>query len=92
MPQHMNPRLKCRLVIAALGVGLSAGLAGCSTSADVAYGTYRVGPGYEAGQVRESRVYGDTRRGIGTENCRTVLRREADAFGRLSSFEETVCE
>jgi hypothetical protein len=77
---------------AVLGVGLGAGLAGCSTSADVAYGTYRFGPGYESGQVRESHVYSDPREGIGAESCRTVLRREADAFGRLSSFEETVCE
>jgi len=79
-------------MIVVLGGGLSAGLAGCSTSADVAYGTYSFGPGYETGQVRESRVYGDIRQGIGTENCRTVSRREADQFGRLSSFEETVCE
>jgi len=91
MPQRTNGSLERCLVIV-VGAGLLAGLAGCSTSADVAYGTYQFGPGYQAGRVYESRVYGDTQSGIGAENCRTVLRQETDAFGRLSSSEETVCE
>jgi hypothetical protein len=83
---------KRRLLAIVLGLGLGAGLAGCSTSADVSYGTYRFGPDYEAGHVYENRVYGDTQEGLGRESCRTVVRREADAYGRGSSVEETVCD
>ena len=83
---------KSGLMIAVLGLGLSAGLAGCATSADVSYGEYSFGPGYEAGRVYENRVYGDTQQGFGSENCRTVLRREVDPYGRDSSVEETVCD
>lgn len=79
-------------IVAVLGLGMGYGLAGCSTSADVSYGTYRSGPGYEAEHVYESRVYGDTQRGFGRENCRTVVRRETDAYGRPSSVEESVCD
>ncbi|SCZ11306.1 hypothetical protein SAMN02927923_04230 [Microvirga guangxiensis] len=78
-----------RLIAIVIGVA-GAGLAGCS--ADVSYGSYRFGPGYETGQVYESRVYGSAQQGLGAENCRTVVRREADAFGRVSSREETVCQ
>jgi hypothetical protein len=80
------------LAIAALGLGGVAGLAACSTSADVFYGEYRFGPGYEAGRVYENRVYADTSLGLGRENCRMVVRRQQDAFGRSLSSEETVCE
>jgi hypothetical protein len=91
MPQRKDRSLERRLIIA-VGAGLAAGLAGCSTSADIAYGSYQFGPGYQTGRVYEGRVYGDPQRGIGAENCRTVLRQETDAFGRLSSWEETVCD
>lgn len=74
------------------GLGCCVVLTACSTSADVMYGEYRVGPGYESGQVYESRVYADTNDGVGRESCRTVVRRQADALGRPSSFEETVCD
>ena len=80
------------LTMAVLATGFGTGLAGCSTSADVSYGSYSVGPGYETGRVYENRVYADTYRGLGHENCRTALRRQTDADGRLSSSEETVCE
>ncbi|MCG7391390.1 hypothetical protein MHY87_00525 [Microvirga sp. ACRRW] len=92
MLPRIHKRLSMRgLIAAVLGIA-GAGLAGCSTSADISYGSYRFGPGYESGQVYESRVFGDTQQGLGAENCRTVVRRERDAFGRLSSREETVCE
>jgi len=91
MPEYLT-HPKRRLPVIVLGVGLGAGLAGCSTSADVSYGTYRFGPDYEASQVYENRVYGDTQDGIGRESCRTVVRREADAYGRPSSVEETACD
>jgi len=91
MPERMNRPLG-RGFTFAVGMALAAGLAGCSTSADVAYGTYQFGPGYETGHVYESRVYGDTQQGIGAENCRTVMRRGADASGRPRSYEETVCD
>lgn len=92
MPHHTSRSSKPRLVVAAIAIGLSAGVAGCSTSADVAYGSYQFGPGYQTGSMHQSRVYGDTQGGVGTESCRTVLRQETDAFGRLSSHEETVCD
>lgn len=79
-----------RIMVLALGCGLS--LAACSTSADVSYGTYQLGPGYETGRVYENRVYADTSHGLGHENCRTVVRRQEDAFGRSFSSEETLCD
>ncbi|WP_414473843.1 hypothetical protein [Microvirga sp. M2] len=90
-------RSEGRLIVAALGVAalgsvIGMALAGCSTSADVSYGSYQFGPGYQSGRVYESRVYGDTQQGIGAESCRTVMHRQADAFGRPSSSEETVCD
>lgn len=87
-----NRRSTSRLVMIVLGGAASAALAGCSTSADVSYGTYQFGPGYQSGQTYESRVYGDTSQGIGAENCRSVMRRHADAYGRVSSTQETVCD
>lgn len=92
MPKYLARLSKSGLMVSVLGLGLGAGLAGCSTSADVSYGEYSFGPGYEAGRVYENRVYGDTEQGFGGENCRTVLRREVDAYGRASSVEETVCD
>jgi hypothetical protein len=92
MPQRMGLCLKRCLIIAVIGGGVGAALAACSTSADVTYGTYSFGPGYQSGQVYESRVYGEPQRGVGAESCRTIVRREADEFGRLSSWEETICE
>lgn len=92
MPARLVHLPKPVLMIVVLGLGLSTGLAGCSTSADVSYGAYSFGPGYETGRVYESRVYGDTQRGFGSENCRTVLRRQVDAYGRASSVEETLCD
>ncbi|MEZ0171503.1 hypothetical protein [Microvirga sp. TS319] len=92
MQWQRNRRSEARLVVAVLGSIIGTALAGCSTSADVSYGSYQFGPGYQSGRVYESRVYGDTQQGFGAENCRTVMHRQADAFGRLSSAEETVCD
>jgi len=92
MPESPAGLPKRAAIVFAIGFGLGSGLAGCSTSADVSYGEYRFGPGYEAGHVYESRVYGDTQRGIGRESCRTVVRRETDAYGRPISAEESVCD
>ena len=71
---------------------LAAGLGGCSASADWSYSEFRTGPGYQSERTYGSSVYGDTRRGIGTESCRTVRRSQLDAFGRPTSWEEAVCE
>ncbi|WP_134497958.1 hypothetical protein [Microvirga pakistanensis] len=92
MPWRTNRSLDPRLISTFVGIGLAVGLAGCSTSADVAYGSFQAGPGYQTSRMYESRVYGDTQRGIGAENCRTVTRQATDAFGQLSSSEETVCD
>jgi len=91
MPIPRN-RQKKRLWAPVLGLGCCGLLAACSTSADVMYGEYRFGPGYESGRVYENRIYADTSDGVGHENCRTVVRRQEEALGRLSSVEETVCD
>ena len=71
---------------------LGAALGGCMTSADVSYSRYRFGPGYETEQVYESRIYGDTEQGLGSESCRVVARRQVNPFGEISVREETVCD
>lgn len=70
---------------------LTTALGGCTTSADVSYGEYRFGPGFETERVYESRIYGDTTQGLGTEPCQVVARRRINAFGEISVREETVC-
>ena len=71
---------------------LGAALGGCTTSADVSYSEYRFGPGFETERVYENRVYGDTMRGLGSESCQVVARRQVNAFGQISAGEETVCD
>jgi hypothetical protein len=71
---------------------LGAALGGCTTSAGVSYSQYRFGPGYEAEQVYESRIYGDTAQGLGSESCGVVARRQVNPFGEISVGEETVCD
>ena len=70
---------------------LTAALGGCTTSADVSYGEYRIGPDSETERVYGSRIYGDTTQGLGTESCQMVARRQINAFGEISVREETVC-
>ncbi|WP_457090024.1 hypothetical protein [Microvirga sp. P5_D2] len=81
-----------RLITGGLLTILAAGLGACSASADWSYSEYRSGPGYQNERTYGSRVYGDTRRGLGAENCRLVRRTQLDAFGQPSSWEEAVCE
>jgi hypothetical protein len=81
-----------RLVSAGVLMILAGGVGGCSASADWGYSEYHAGPGYQSERVYGSRVYGDTRRGLGAENCRIVRRSQLDAYGQSSSWEETVCE
>ncbi len=71
---------------------LGAALGGCTTSADVSYSRYRFGPDYEIEQVYQSRIYGDTAQGLGSESCRVVARRQVNPFGEISVREETVCD
>lgn len=73
-------------------VSLAGTLSACTASADWSYSEYRASPGYQSERTYGNRVYGDTRRGLGSENCRTVRRTQLDAYGRPSSWEETVCE
>lgn len=70
---------------------LAAGLGACSASANLSYSEYRTGPGYQSERTYGSRVYSDTRQGIGAENCKAVRRTQLDAFGQPTSWEETVC-
>ncbi|WP_243373806.1 hypothetical protein [Microvirga solisilvae] len=82
---------RCAFIIPLLALGFGSGLAACSASADVVYGEYRFGPGYQSGRVYENRVYADTGRGVGRENCRTGVRQQVDPLGRATSSEETIC-
>ncbi len=87
----INRRSVGGLIRTLLCVALVAGLAGRTTAAGVSYGEYQFGPGYQAGRVYENRVYAGTEEGIGSENCRTILRGRTDASGRTSSTEEILC-
>lgn len=81
-----------QLILLASLVALAGGLGACAASADWGYSEYRAGPGYRSERTYGSRVYGDTRRGLGAESCRVVSRTQRDAYGRPSSWEETICE
>lgn len=82
---------RLRLSTVALSV-LSGGLAGCTATADLSYGEYQFGPGYQTERVYERRVYGDTDQGLGSEACRGVVRRQIDAFGNLIVRDDRVCD
>lgn len=71
---------------------VAAALGGCTATADMAYGEYQFGPGYGAGQVYEQRVYADTAQGLGSEECRTVVRRHVNRFGEVVRRERQVCD
>lgn len=74
------------------GPAILAGLlAGCSAAADLSYGEYRFGPGYRE-RVYESRVYGDTSRGFGSEVCRTETRQDVNRFGGTVVRDVRVCD
>jgi hypothetical protein len=66
-------------------------LSGCAATADLSYGEYQFGPGYGSEQVYESRVYGDTQEGIGSEVCRGSVRRQVNEFGETIVRDDRVC-
>jgi hypothetical protein len=66
--------------------------AGCAATADLSYGEYQFGPGYGAEQVYESRLYGDTEQGFGSEVCQGSVRREANAFGEVVVRDDRFCD
>jgi len=82
----------CSFVRALAVLACAAMLGGCAASADVSYGEYRFGPGYGTEHAYESRVYGSTAQGLGSETCRTVAQSEPDEFGRSIVRERRVCE
>jgi len=88
MPSLVAEFTRPFLILTSLG----AALGGCTTSAGVSYGEYRVGPGFETERVYENRVYGDAARGLGSESCQVVERRQVNPFGGISVREETVCD
>ncbi len=81
-----------RKVSALATLALAGGLSGCAATADVSYGEYQFGPGYETARGYQGRVYGDTQSGLGSQTCRVVVRRQVDPSGRTVSREETVCD
>ncbi len=85
----LGPARKVTMTASALV--LAVGLGGCTTAADFSYSEYQLGPGFQTERTYGSRLYGDTERGLGSESCRVVARREVDPFGRVSVREETVC-
>ncbi len=76
-----------------LVVTLLAGVpAGCAATADLSYSEYQFGPGYGAERVYETRVYGDTEQGLGSEVCRGSVRRETNAFGDMIVRDDRSCD
>jgi hypothetical protein len=76
-----------------LVVALLAGVpAGCAATADLSYSEYQFGPGYGAERVYESRVYGDTEQGLGSEVCQGSVRREMNAFGDVIVRDDRACD
>ncbi|GEO19007.1 hypothetical protein [Microvirga aerophila] len=76
-----------------LVVALLAGVpAGCAATADLSYSEYQFGPGYGAERVYESRVYGDTEQGLGSEVCWGSVRREMNAFGDMIVRDDRACD
>jgi hypothetical protein len=66
--------------------------AGCAATADLSYGEYQFGPGYGVERVYESRVYGDTGQGLGSEVCQGSVRRETNAFGDVIVRDDRFCD
>jgi hypothetical protein len=71
---------------------LAGALGGCSATADLSYGQYQFGPGYHTERFYESRVYGDTGQGFGSEACRGFIRRDVDAIGDEVVREDHLCD
>jgi hypothetical protein len=82
-----------RAAVLAAGTALiAATLGGCMATADMSYGEYQFSPGYGSERVYERRVYADTSQGLGTEECRTVVRRHMNRFGEVVRRERQVCD
>lgn len=81
-----------RFKFAVVPAVVASALGGCAASADLTYGEYRFGPGYGTERVYESRIYGDTAQGLGSESCRTVTRSEIDEYGRAVMRERRICK
>ncbi|HZH53958.1 MAG TPA: hypothetical protein VEZ16_19000 [Microvirga sp.] len=83
--------LSRRTRILAGAVPLAGLLAGCTATADLSYSEYRFRPGFQE-QVYESRVYGDTSRGFGSEVCRTETRRDVNRLGEVIVRDVQICD
>jgi len=71
---------------------IAGALAGCTATADMSYGEYQFGPGYQAERVYERRIYADTGTGLGSEECRTVVRRHVNRYGEVIRRDTRVCD
>jgi hypothetical protein len=71
---------------------LAGGFAGCTTSAELSYGEYQFGPGYQTEQVHERRVHADTTQGFGSESCRSMATRQVNELGELVVRDAVVCD
>jgi hypothetical protein len=71
---------------------LAGALGGCAAEADLAYGEYRFGPGYQTERVYERRLYGSTTEGLGSEACRVVHRRSVNELGEVVVRRVRICD
>ena len=71
---------------------IAGALGGCAAEADLAYGEYRYGPGYQTERLYERRVYGSTTEGLGSEACRLIHRRRVNEFGEVEVRRVRVCD
>lgn len=75
-----------------LAIAVAAMLSGCISAAEVSYGEYRVGPGFQTERVYAQRIYGGAEEGFGRQTCQVMVQRQADLFGIVSEREVSVCE
>jgi hypothetical protein len=66
-------------------------LGGCFGTAGVSTWQYQSGPGYETERVSGGSVQADTEQGLSSEACTSVVRRQVEARGSVSSQETTSC-
>ena len=87
----MPNRFPRRATIALTVLVFASVFGGCSTSAEFSYDEVEFRPGITTERRYESRVYGDTERGLGRESCRALVRRQVNPLGELSSREDMRC-
>lgn len=80
------------LVSVAVLAALAGGLGGCAASANLSYGEYHFGPDHRSERVYESRVFADSREGLGAQSCRSEARERVDAFGNVTVQDELICD